>query len=772
VQKRLTFSNPGRVRWGGAALLLVLAMGCTEEQTLENSNSNEPSFARGTSLGVNLDQCANDATPCAWQNGDLNGNNSAFAEGDVVPFRLAIEGLTPGTHSVHINYDFTAGGHKAYDFLASVDASETVDLCATGGGGVSSLCASSLGAASAFAWPGDVYNDAGDGSGTVDAAISDAAAALGANGRELRAYGGTITQISAPVHSGNVNGNSAADMVVTFTTSGNAVLLVWGGHLGKSAFWKNSDQSADGAGEVSGAPWHMRTQQLDGAGNKNQDRSIQPSAITETHPSLSLSKSPDKTNVCTDAGTSVTYTYVVTNTGDIPLSGTVTDDNGTPADATDDFTVGSFSNLAPQGTQTFTRSVAVNSTTTNIATASATVNTVTVTATATATVTAQTCGISLSKTPDKTDVCTNGNNSVTYTYVVTNNSTGGFTASGTVTDDNGTPADATDDFTVGSFTNVAAGGGTQTLTKTLTITTNTTNTATASGTVNGETVTATASATVSAHTCSLSLSKTPSTNQVCSGSGTSVTYTYVITNTGDQFPASGTLVDDNGTPADATDDVSVGSWGPIAASGTQTLTSTRSISATTTNIATASGTSGGASVSATATATVTAVTCGSAQLAPTQTTCEQFAAGSAPDLELLEAGIKAGKINNISPGVFFYFAKLTGTGSSMTFGVDQSNTFPLNDFLVLNGQAYVYQFSAGSCTRLLTLTGTEPSGTLGSTTAGATYILGIKYGTDAPVGQTVGGGAKGSLISTYTFAALLGGNPVPGTTDSDDLVRK
>src|SRR5512138_1071313 len=87
------------------------------------------------SLTVNLDQCANDTTPCTWQNGDLNGNNSAYAEGDVVPFRLAIEGLTAGTHSFHINYDFTAGGHEAYDYLATYNATETVALCATGGGG-------------------------------------------------------------------------------------------------------------------------------------------------------------------------------------------------------------------------------------------------------------------------------------------------------------------------------------------------------------------------------------------------------------------------------------------------------------------------------------------------------------------------------------------------------------------------------------------------------------------------------------------------------------
>ncbi len=58
------------------------------------------------------------------------------------------------------------------------------------------------------------------------------------------------------------------------------MLLAWGGHLAQSRYWNMAAGGPrDGAGEVSGAPWHMRTLQLDGSGNRNQDRSIQPSAI-------------------------------------------------------------------------------------------------------------------------------------------------------------------------------------------------------------------------------------------------------------------------------------------------------------------------------------------------------------------------------------------------------------------------------------------------------------------------------------------------------------
>ena len=111
-------------------------------------------------VGVNLDQWANGSPPPTgeeWQNGNLNGNNSEYAEGLVVPFRLAIEGLSAGQHTIHINHDFTAGGHKAYDFLATWDATEAgTDACSAGGGAVSSLCGN-LGSPNIKAFPTDTF---------------------------------------------------------------------------------------------------------------------------------------------------------------------------------------------------------------------------------------------------------------------------------------------------------------------------------------------------------------------------------------------------------------------------------------------------------------------------------------------------------------------------------------------------------------------------------------------------------------------------------------
>src|SRR5258706_2985150 len=257
------------------------------------------SGALAAGVGVDLDQWANQA-PAGWQNGDLNGNNSTYHEGDVVPFRLAIENLDVGTHTIHINHDFTAGGHKAYDFLATYNATENATPCSAGGGAVSSLCPSLPAADTAqFGSDGRTING------------KTVVGAYGATGRNLTMYGGTIAPIPAPVCSGSTDANSTCDYTITFTTTGSAAFFLWGGHLARSDYW-NNPADPDGAGQVSGAPWHMRTQNLDGSGNKNQDRSIQPSALVQL-PALAITKTADAASV--SAGDSIGFTVTITNTG-------------------------------------------------------------------------------------------------------------------------------------------------------------------------------------------------------------------------------------------------------------------------------------------------------------------------------------------------------------------------------------------------------------------------------------------------------------------------
>ena len=237
-----------------------------------------PSREARAAAGVNLDQWA--TLDHAWQNGNLNGNNTRYPEGGIVPFRLAIEGLKAGAHTIRIQYDFTAGGHKAYDFLARYNGWVSPPICSAGGGGVSSMCPSLPGSSSA-AFPSDPFK-------TDGLTVAGAEWYSGVE-RRLTIWGGTISSISGPSHAGPTGGNSSAEFVVHFTSKGSAVLLAWGGHLAQSRYWNLAAGGVrDGAGEVSGSPWHMRTLQLDGSGNRNQDRSIQPSAIVGELPPRAL----------------------------------------------------------------------------------------------------------------------------------------------------------------------------------------------------------------------------------------------------------------------------------------------------------------------------------------------------------------------------------------------------------------------------------------------------------------------------------------------------
>src|SRR4051812_3188113 len=167
------------VAWGIVALLIVVF---------------KPLNALAAGGGVNLDQWA--TLDNAWQNGNLNASNTRYPEGGVVPFRLAVEGLKPGSHTIHINYDFTAGGHKAYDFLATWNAWRGPSLCSSGGGGVSSMCPG-LPASSSFALPADPF--------VANGLSVTGAEVYSGMSRRLTIFGGTITSITVPSHSGSVN---------------------------------------------------------------------------------------------------------------------------------------------------------------------------------------------------------------------------------------------------------------------------------------------------------------------------------------------------------------------------------------------------------------------------------------------------------------------------------------------------------------------------------------------------------------------------------------
>ncbi len=192
--------------------------------------------------------------------------------------------------------------------------------------------------------------------------------------------------------------------------------------------------------------------------------------------------------------------------------------------------------------------------------------------------------------------------SVTFTYTYTN--TGETHLKDiTVVDDNGTPSDASDDFTVCTISGPLAPGASGTCTASRTISADMTNTATVTanptdgnGTdLPGDDVSDTDDATVDLVSPAIQLVKTA--DNAADGavdyinSGDDVVYHYTVTNTGDTYLSNIEVKDDNGTPADASDDFTVCTIvGPLAPNASQSCTYTKqNVTADVTNIATATG---------------------------------------------------------------------------------------------------------------------------------------------------------------------------------------
>ena len=251
------------------------------------------------------------------------------------------------------------------------------------------------------------------------------------------------------------------------------------------------------------------------------------------------------------AGQTVTYLYTLANTGTTPLSGiTLTDDNATPNDTSDDYhptydtTFGSIGNT--EHTVTITGDTNGNGlldpgevwayTATHVVTQAEftaglpLVNTVTATygvAYSAATVTVnRASAMTVQKTADKSYVDTVGQ-AIHYTYSITN--TGNTTLSGVaLTDDNGTPANPADDI------HFALNPGNP-LTNTVTATSNESGPAYSGATVTVE------------HTGGLCVVKTAD-KTVVTAAGQTINYTYTVTNGGATPLSNVTLVDGSGTP--------------------------------------------------------------------------------------------------------------------------------------------------------------------------------------------------------------------------------
>ena len=124
----------------------------------------------------------------------------------------------------------------------------------------------------------------------------------------------------------------------------------------------------------------------------------------------------------------------------------------------------------------------------------------------------------------------------------------------------------------------------------------------------------------------------------------------------------------------------------------------------------------------------------------TGTTCEMYRDGTAIALNEILFGTKGKTINNVAPGVFFYYTKFVAPSEAFVIAIHQENDHLASfDFLVQNDQQVrLFNGDCSSPTASFTsgINGDTIVNILGGATPGQEFILSVKYETSIVVGQT------------------------------------
>ena len=206
---------------------------------------------------------------------------------------------------------------------------------------------------------------------------------------------------------------------------------------------------------------------------------------------------------------------------------------------------------------------------------------------------------------------------------------------------------------------------------------------------------------------------------------------------------------------------------------TATATFTPTATATFTPTATATFTptpTATATATATPTPTPTPTTTPSrvSQITPTGTTCSQFSNGTAQTLANLNYSVgNDGKIKqNVTPGVFFYWVKVTVPAGNNSFTITQTiTTGNFTGLFNFTSGSSAYNPNCGNVSTTITQDPTTFAVTVqfNAPTAG-TYIIGVKYDSKSIVGLPAP--SPGTTVH-YDFATT----GVPGSTSGLDLIK-
>jgi len=225
---------------------------------------------------ANLDQARNGTSdapvsPVNFQNGNANTQNSHYLEGMSIPYRVRVDGLTQGTHTLTIGWDIRQGGKNALDYITGPNRLEphSVFLPAHPVEIVDPLesLRGTFSGPARFAIPIPVP--------AIGGQPAASALALPAPDRDMWIYNGTITAIDYVANAdGNLGDLTAAQsesrMRITFNATSASVLFAFGGHIASQTDWG----AGNSASAISGSPYHCRLISVDNVQIGNQDRSL------------------------------------------------------------------------------------------------------------------------------------------------------------------------------------------------------------------------------------------------------------------------------------------------------------------------------------------------------------------------------------------------------------------------------------------------------------------------------------------------------------------
>lgn len=267
--------------------------------------------------GVGCDQTVPNSCndPADWVNGNAGASNAHYQEGQSIPYRMVMQNLTTGPHSVVIEWDVRHSSANAIDFITHFQRiNESVQPCGPANHPEDIVPGCNPANFTTF----DIPAPTGVNS-PIPGLPQNAFNALPVAQRRMTMYNGTITSMVYTNPQGDLSlAQASTRITINFTAANPTVVLAWGGHIARAVDW-GTGNSASG---ISGSPYHTRLISLDGSGG-NQDRSLSAAAVVApgtcalTNDNIDVCDLPAVTTHALQ-GTAVagqTYSFAIVNSG-------------------------------------------------------------------------------------------------------------------------------------------------------------------------------------------------------------------------------------------------------------------------------------------------------------------------------------------------------------------------------------------------------------------------------------------------------------------------